>query len=225
MENKKKKIQAEIMRQIGIPVIIIFWIVGIIVSFAIGTIVIEANQTEIGLTSKTSALEIASFFQPYTEMAENMAVNPQIRQLCEETKTNENILTEELYPTVFDYMEQLSKSESENVIATWIADVDANVVTQSDKYTSGADFEITSREWYECAKTKKTVLTEPYTDISTGTMIVSVATPIYNTSGAVVGVAGVDISLNKVSKLMKNYTIGKSGARNPCCCTPLVWWF
>ena len=212
MDNlKKKKIQTEIMQQIGIPVIIIFWIVGIIVSFAIGTIVIEANQTEIGLTSKTSSLEIASFFEPYIEMAENMAVNPQIQKLIEETKKGENILEEELYPTVFDYMEQLQKSESENVIATWVADVDANVVTQSDKYTSGEDFEITQRAWYECARTKKTFLTEPYTDISTGTMIVSVATPVYNTAGAVIGVTGVDISLNKVSKLMQGYTIGKEG--------------
>ncbi len=212
MENlKKKKIQTEIMQQIGIPVIIIFWIVGIIVCFAIGTIVIEANQTEIDLTSKTSSLEIASFFEPYTEMAENMAVNPQIQKLVEETKKNESILEEELYPTVFTYMEQLSKSESENVIATWVADIDANVVTQSDKYTSGEDFEITTREWYECTKTKKTFLTEPYTDISTGTMIVSVATPVYNSAGAVIGVTGVDISLNKVSKLMKNYTIGEDG--------------
>ena len=212
MENlKKKKIQTEIMQQIGIPVIIIFWIVGIIVCFAIGTIVIEANQTEIDLTSKTSSLEIASFFEPYTEMAENMSVNPQIQKLVEETKRNESILEEELYPTVFTYIEQLAKSESENVIATWVADIDANVVTQSDNYTSGEDFEITTREWYECTKTKKTFLTEPYTDISTGTMIVSVATPVYNSAGAVIGVTGVDISLNKVSKLMKNYTIGEDG--------------
>ncbi len=212
MENiKKKKIQTEIMNQIGIPVILIFWLVGIIVSFAIGTIVIESNQTEIGLTSKTSSLEIASFFEPYTEMVENMAVNPQIQQLLDGTTKGEIILEEALYPTVFNYMEQLAKSESENVVATWVADIDANVLTQSDNYTSGADFEITKREWYQCVQEKKTVLTEPYTDISTGGMIVSAATPVYNTNGTVVGVAGVDISLNKVSKLMKDYTIGKEG--------------
>lgn len=212
MKNlKRRKIQTEIMQQIGIPVIVIFWIVGIIVSFAIGTIVIEANQTEIGLTAKTSALEIASFFAPYTEMVENMAVSPQIQQLLEETTKGETILEEDLYPTVFTYMEQLAKSESDNVIATWVADIDANVVTQSDSYTSGEEFEITKREWYQCIKEKKTILTEPYIDISTGTMIVSAATPIYNAKGTVVGAAGVDISLSKVSKLMKNYTIGESG--------------
>ncbi len=212
MENlKKKKIQTEIMQQIGIPVILIFLLVGVIVSFAIGTIVIESNQIEIGLTAKTSSLEIASFFEPYTEMVENMAVNPQMQQLLEQTTKGETLLEQDLYPTVFNYMEQLAKLESENVLATWIADIDANVAILSDSYNSGAEFEVSKREWYQCVQEKRTMLTEPYMDISTGGMVVSAATPVYNTNGIVVGVAGIDISLNEVSKLMKNYTIGEAG--------------
>ena len=208
---KRKKIQTEIMQQIGIPVITIFGIVGIIVSLAIATIVLEANRTEIDLTAQTSSLEITAFFETYANMVENMAVNPQIKELLEETKRGEAITEEELYDTIFAYLEQLQKSQSKNVFATWVADIDSNVVTLSDGYTSGSDFDITTREWYSCVQSKTTVLTEPYIDVSTGNMVVSCAAPVYSTNGAAIGVVGVDLNLSQVSRMLKYYTVGEEG--------------
>ena len=45
-------------------------------------------------------------------------------------------------------------------MSVWIADIDASVLTQSDGFTTGEGWDVTTREWYTCIETKKTILTE-----------------------------------------------------------------
>ena len=46
------------------------------------------------------------------------------------------------------------------------------------------------RDRYSCIETGKTALTEPYIDSSTGEIILSAATPVYDEGGNVLGAAG-----------------------------------
>lgn len=80
-------------------------------------------------------------------------------------------------------MLSMQQDDSANIMAVWIASIDANVLTQSDGYTSGRDFQITAREWYSVTQTKSVMLTKPYVDASTGTNIVSAAAPVTDASG------------------------------------------
>ena len=68
------------------------------------------------------------------------------------------------------YLVDAAGADSENVMAVWIADLDASVITPSDGYTSSDGWDITGRARYSCIETGKTVLTEPYTDSSTGSL-------------------------------------------------------
>ena len=111
------------------------------------------------------------FFDQYMRVAEQLALDPEIVSLLKETGSGDNILKTEGFDGVFDTMYATAQADSENIIAAWIGDVDANCVTQSDGFTSGEDYEITERVWYYCMEEGKTILTEPYVDSSTGKMI------------------------------------------------------
>ncbi len=63
-------------------------------------------------------------------------------------------------------------------MAAWISDLDTSSLMQSDGFVSDENWDITGRGWYGCIETKKTVLTEPYVDSSTGKMILSAACPV-----------------------------------------------
>ena len=56
-------------------------------------------------------------------------------------------------------MKKTAAADSDNIQAVWVGDIDANVLTQSDGYTSGSDFEITERAWYKAVEEEKTILT------------------------------------------------------------------
>lgn len=135
-----------------------------------------------------------------------------MQTLLEETGPGANITESERYATVFNSMKKTVAADSDNIQAVWVGDIDANVLTQSDGYTSGSDFEITERAWYKAVEEEKTILTDAYVDASTGNVILSAATPVYDQSGQnIIGVAGVDVALDHIDELLPEYKIGNNG--------------
>lgn len=206
-----KHISAEIAKKVGTPACIIFIIIAVLLSIIVRQQVLQSKQTELTLESESAANELNTFFQEYLRAVEQLSVNPDIRTLMEHTGAGDDILKSTDYQSVFEHLLSVQQSDSENVMAIWIGDTDANVLTQSDGFTSGADFDITGREWFESTKTGSSMLTKPYTDASTGNVIVSAAAPVLDEGGNAIGVVGLDLSLDHVREILSNCTIGKSG--------------
>ena len=81
----------------------------------------------------------------------------------------------------------------------------------TDTSTLPADFDATTRGWYQDAKAKKAaIFTAPYIDTATGVMIITVAAPIYE-NGSFVGVFACDITLDSVMKLVSEMKITENG--------------
>ncbi len=210
-EKKQHGIAEQIMYQIGRVVVAVIVIVAIVSTLMVRSLVNNSKEKELTLESAAASYQIAGFFDQYIKMTEQLAVNPQIQELLLDTKAGESILDQTGYPTVFDNLLEVANTDKENIMATWIADLDANMVTQSDKFTSGDGWEITERVWYVSIQNKMSILTEPYVDASTGTMILSAVAPVYDNNGNVLGVAGMDISMEHIMKIMPQYKIGKKG--------------
>ena len=197
----------QMMKHVGV----VFIIVLVVSAFLIGNQATDSKETELTWESKSAAFQMADFFDPYLKTVEQMAVDEEIQSVLKATKASDNILEAEDYQKVYRYMVRVQQIDPENVLAVWIGDADANVLTQSDGFTSGADFEITKREWFNCTSTGEAMLTEPYTDASTGDLILSAAAPVYDSNGNVLGVAGLDITLDHVNTVLQGYKIGKTG--------------
>ena len=209
---KRKKISKEISLRILTVVITIFAVFSVIMIFMVGNISLNKQKNDLELQSKAASYQLETFFGKYTTIVEQMALNPDVRKLLTDTKAGDSIQQAPLYQTVYAEMKDDADSDAENILATWVGDIDANVLTQSDGYTSGSDFDITQRSWYEAAQSEETMLTEAYTDASTGKLILSAAAPVYAAGGnQVVGVAGIDISLDHINELFSSYKIGKNG--------------
>lgn len=211
-QQRKRGIAEEIQVSILSKVVIVFVIVAAVVTFMVGNISLSAQKNDLEMQSKAAAYQLEIFFEEYTTVAEQMALNTDVQTLLEETGPGANITESERYATVFNSMKKTAAADSDNIQAVWVGDIDANVATQSDGYTSGSDFEITERAWYKAVEEEKTILTDAYVDASTGNVILSAATPVYDQSGQnIIGVAGVDVALDHIDELLPNYTIGKNG--------------
>lgn len=81
----------------------------------------------------------------------------------------------------------------------------------TDTSTLPADFDATTRSWYQDAKTKNTtIFTAPYIDTATGVMIITVASPIYE-NRTFAGVFACDITLDSVMQLVGEMKITENG--------------
>ena len=210
--GNRKRIADEIMRQIGKSVIIVFLIVAAVAICMVGWSIMTSREKELTLESRAASNQLTAFLDQYTRGAEQLAVHPDIKHIMNETQPGDNILDAEKMDAVMEYLVSIAGTDTENVMAVWISDLDTSSLVQSDGFVSDENWDITGRGWYGCVTGKKTVLTEPYIDSSTGKMILSAAAPVYDdATGAVIGAVGFDISLDHMTNILQEYKIGRGG--------------
>lgn len=211
-QASKKKIADEILYQIGGSVIFVLLFLAAAAIIMTGWLSITSKRTELIQESSAAANELTGFLEQYTKSAEQLAVNPEIKHVMKQVTPGFDIRQAEKMDTVMENLVNIAGTDTENVMAAWISDLDASALTQSDGFISDADWDITGRGWYGCIETKETILTEPYVDSSTGRLILSAASPVIDDdTGNVLGAAGMDIALDHMTGIMSEYTIGRSG--------------
>ena len=212
MKTKKKRIAQEIQSRILTIVIAIFMVVAVVVAVMVGNVSLSAQKNDLEMQSKAASYQLEIFFQEYMTIVEQMALDKDVRTLLTETKAGDKITESADYQTVFHEMEKIAAADSDNIQAVWLGDIDANVATQSDGFTSDSSFEITERTWYRAVETNSTILTSAYVEASTGNLILSAAAPVYDENGKnIIGVAGADIALEHIDELLSAYKIGNNG--------------
>lgn len=208
-----KKIADEILQQIGGSVILVLLLIATAAVGMVGWLSLTSKRTELTEESNAAANQLTGFLQQYTKCVEQLAVNPEIQYVMEHTAPGDDISQTEKMDTVMDNLIKIAATDSENVMAAWISDLDASALIQSDGFVSDDNWDITGRGWYGCIETKKPILTEPYVDSSTGKMILSAAAPVIDeTTGTVLGAAGMDIALDHMTQIMSEYKIGNNGS-------------
>lgn len=208
----KKRIADEILRQIGGSVILVFLLIAAVAICMVAWLSISARKTELIQESRATANQLTGFLEQYTKSVEQLAANPEIKQVMRETKAGCNISQAAQKDAVLNNLANIAASDSDNVMAVWISDLDASSFLQSDGLTNEEDWDITGRSWYSCIETKQTILTEPYVDSTNGKMVLSAAAPVYDdVTGDILGAVGMDITLDQMTKLMSEYKIGRKG--------------
>lgn len=209
----KGQIQKEILVQIGRIVMVFLVLLALVVGIMVTSIVNDANKTEIELRSEIASWEVSDFFQPYIGMVENIAVNPQAQQVLADTESGKNIKRQKDYASTERFLYNLAKGEDNPVDAAWLADLDSASVMMSNGYTSSGAFDAKSHDWYSCVELGDTVYSKPYVSEQSGLQVISLACPVYSDDDepVLLGIAGVDVKLDKVAEVMKRHTIGENG--------------
>lgn len=211
--NTRKSIADEILHQIGGSVIFVLLFIAIVAICMVGWLSLTSKKTELTQESNAAANQLTGFLEQYTRSVEQLAANPEIKYVLMNTKVGDHMQQTEKIDTVMENLINISKTDSENVMAVWISDLDTSSLMQSDGFVSEEGWDITGRGWDHCILEKKTVLTEPYIDSSTEKMILSAASPVYDdATGTVLGAVGMDIALDHMTDIMSDYKIGRSGS-------------
>ena len=211
----KKGINYQIQSKIGSSIGVIFVTIAIVTIIIVNSIVTSSNNKELTLESQAASYQLADYFNEYSVIVRQMAANPYMQKWMTEQTNIDNIKMDTLsgitYNEILTSLKSIQMLDSESIMATWLADLDASVAVMSDGYITEKGWDVTSRPWYECTKTGNLIMTEPYVDANTGSLVLTIATPVYNQFKKAVGVAGMDISMANMMKLMEGYKIGKEG--------------
>ncbi len=85
-----------------------------------------------------------------------------------------------------------------------------NIIDHLDSM-GGIGFSLKTRPYYNAVTEERTVVTEAYSDFTTGNTVVTIAHPVYSSTGRVSGVICLDIIVEKLATMLSNTTFGDSG--------------
>ncbi|MDR1733018.1 MAG: methyl-accepting chemotaxis protein [Synergistaceae bacterium] len=194
------KIKTKLLLLSGIVVVLVLSLIGIMYfrtsRIASGLVDTEAMQTVQHLSDA-----VDTYFTFIKSIGDNIA--PVVRQLFAE---DGSIDRKHLETALTDALNQNIKQD--------VFDLYAGI--EKDGSTTGWDapaaYDSRTRPWYRNAVAAgKTVVTPPYLDANTGKIILSTGTPIYGANNKLLGVIGIDVSLEKIGMKIRNAKVFGAG--------------
>ncbi len=214
-QDSKKKIFS-ISKKISFIVIILcifsFVLAGFIINMKITELVQEMTEKELLSESQKVSAKVNAFLAEKGKIASTMASNAALYDYMKDLNGVESVgkgSDNKNFSLVSRTFANIKKLD-EDLVFVYANTADKNnknIVTEDPAFTLPEDFDLTSREWYsKPLETKERVITTPYIDINNN-LVLSISEPISN-SGELYGIATIDFTINKLSKLLNSVKIG-----------------
>lgn len=202
-------VKSSIIKKIGLT--IFFFIIIMFVAYysflnvQIKTYLEQRGKEQLIKESQFLCAEIEMFLQKYIVIVEHGKNNPDFIALAKEVDSRQTKRAHPLFSKVIHQLEDINGLD-ESMSQPFIALTKANdIVTNSYDYEIAPDYLLSDREWYRnTIKENKTSITAPYVDYITNKTAVTIAAPLIE-DGAVLGAFGIDILIQDLNEIMKDY--------------------
>ncbi len=210
--RKFVSLRTKMLGGILLPNLIVFLLTGMFIISSVGNSTHQLIIDQLSSDGIAVSNQVNEFFSQNVSKVKTIASDYCIEEGCLEALPNVAFADIPSFGHLLQALHKQQQIDSDTVLAVFIADVDSEQFMMSDGYVTGPNFDIASRPWYAAATNKETIITTPYTDISTGMLVVTIASPIVESnSGEVLGVAAIDIRLDRIVEIMNEYEIGETG--------------
>lgn len=211
-EEQRGAIKKKLLFRTITPMVTGLVIAAILISVISANAMKNLQNENIKNSSLNASYQISEYFTRYMEVSKQLAANQEVINFCQSIKPGQKIAEAEGYDDIMATLKNIHNTDTTNMVAVWIADLDSSQFAEDTGYVSNDTWDIRQRSWYqEMIASGGTVVSEPYTNSSDGTLISSVVTPVFSASGNLVGAACLDLSLKAVTDMMAEHTLGKTG--------------
>lgn len=174
-------------------------------------IMVDSIESNLTTTKETTVKEIEHVLNVAVEAVKEINRNDYIKEYISKVSSKEEVKSTEGYKNLINTLSNI-KEENDNFLNVFVGLDKANHLLTHNEFELPPDFDTRGRSWYkEAVHNKGIAITEPYIDTATGLLVVTVATPVNDSDGNVIGVAGIDISIDDISKIMGSYKYKGSG--------------
>lgn len=199
-----------------VPVIICLTLVGILLLLEFQSMIHGLKQEDINAQGEAAVKSVELYFSPYFNTAELLAQNDYVQDLFQKAQSRGKSFRFEsdkaLFNEALNAMKSAVSIHDSALQAIFIAGVGNSQYILSDGSYSDQSFVIEDRPWYQmvAAAPGRVVLTGAYTDLVTGSMVVTAAAGAYN-GDELVGIIGMDITVDALMAELSSMTIGETG--------------
>lgn len=207
----KRGILMKLLVAILVPLILVLIIVNVAMNHEVKSTVNNLNENYISAETGRAEGEIEKFFFAKEGLLDGVLGNTDIVQGVDSWK-NDSFAKTSSKKVIAKNLENIQATDPDTIMLSFVVSLKANAVIGHDgTYYSSKDLDIKTRAWYETAmKAKGTAITGAYEDTVTGNLVVTMISPIM-VDGEMVGLAGLDLSMEQISKALSNIKIGQNG--------------
>lgn len=204
-------ITTKLLVSILFPLVIVLLIIGVIMGTRVWNTVSGQIRDNITISAQSAANQVDAYFQEFMGDAKGLASSFTMKTMLADDTLSSMELSP-LYEQVIQELGEIQQSNSD-IMTVWVANFQLGDVLRNNRelVTAASGFDYTTRNWYTMAKAQQqTVVTPAYEDATTGTMIVTVASPIY-VNGTMMGIIGINISTDSLNNSLSKIKIGQNG--------------
>ena len=209
-------VSGKMILNIAIPIAIILIILAIIITSMVVNTIRALQNKDIKSQMDAVSSQVTQYFDPFFVSGQFISDRPSVRQIMAQMEQSPATYRFEMSPLYQQVLRDLQYADTvggETVQGVWLAGVKNNQFIQSNGYVTDASFDITGRIWYQLLKQNpgENIMTPAYTELSTGNLVVTVAIPYNNAAGEMIGVVGLDLSLDTLKEYFSQIKIGENG--------------
>ena len=172
----------------------------------------NTNKDFVRIETELLTNRAQNYLAHYQSSVLQMAHDIDIRRLLSETSGTEDITKSPYFEDVRAMLKSSQESDKENIVSAYVADVDPSVVFDGGTFVSDEGYVLSEKEYcFKDGETRETIISEPYIDIITGNMVVAVTAPVYDKSGKITGITGMDINITALNNMAQQHVIGEKG--------------
>ncbi len=206
---KFKKLKNKMVVLITVPLIIILGIVSVVVINSVSNSNVKYLSKQISDEATIAQEQINSFFLKYITVVDQANNNLTIINYFKTLTDRGDRTTNAYYRDTLLTMDNVYEVNKDNLLLTWIADIEQNSIFHSTNsgWVGGEDWTANTRPWYPTVvNEKRTFITDPYVSAATGKTIVSLVSPVIdNATGKTIGVFGADLNIQGLPEMMKKF--------------------
>ncbi|AIQ44993.1 hypothetical protein R70723_03065 [Paenibacillus sp. FSL R7-0273] len=204
-------IRGKLFLSVIVSVVAIIIAVALVIYSNAKQIIVEDLNSSLSYEKEKINVKVNDLLQPASESVELLNANSYIRNFIGNVESADAVKTTEGYTELIETL-NLIKGSNKNLLNVYIGLDAVNKVVTQDEFEPPADFNMKERGWYtSTARNNRVTVTDPYIDAGSGKMVVSVTAPIQNESGKLIGVAGVDISTEQITRALSEFNYNGSG--------------
>ncbi|QHI72723.1 methyl-accepting chemotaxis protein [Aminipila terrae] len=207
-----KSIRTKIMVMIGGVAILAMIVSALVTVNAVMDTVVGDEEHVSELTTKTVTQDINEYFTKYITMAQQMASDSNVKKTLTEITSRETYTQLPSYEGTYNSLSRIMELDKKNILSAYVASAKTDVAFDGGDWLSDPGFDLKTRSyWFGNDKDLKKgyLITEPYQDLDTGKMVITVSAPVYDLTGNnLVGIAGIDVTIDDLSNMVVNVDTG-----------------
>ena len=209
-DTKIKSINSRLMLILFIGCTLLLTATGVVIGTTVNSRFMENEKSILYETSKSISKEAELFFEKYVTIAQQMAQDKNIQNFLVSVEQRGDIMSNEKYDILRNTLIDIQKSQDDVVLSVYIAEANPSYYVDDISGVSDISFDLTTREYYSTITDGIVSITEPYVDVATGNMVITITAPVY-VNGSIEGLTGIDITIDALSKVVGDYKLGENG--------------